>query len=212
MAAFDQITLRTDRLFLRPLGDTDALALFGIFSDPRVTRFLSRPPWSAIDSAHERIVRDSDALRSGKYLCLGIEHAASRRLIGECSLFNLAPQCRRAEVGYSLGFDAWGQGYMNEALAALLDYGFSQLDLNRVEADFDPRNKASARSLERLGFKLEGHLRERWIVEAEVSDTGLYGLLAREWRGAAAALPHRPARSKSATPGAVSGAGGRISQ
>ena len=190
MAAFDQITLRTDRLLLRPLGDTDARALFAIFSDPRVTRFLSRPPWSAIDSAHERIAKDIDALRTGKYLCLGIEHAASHRLIGECSLFNLAPQCRRAELGYTLVFDAWGQGCMNEALAALLDFGISQLGLNRVEADIDPRNQASTRSLERLGFKLEGHLRERWIVDAEVSDTGLYGLLAREWRGAAAALRH----------------------
>ena len=42
-------------------------------------------------------------------------------------------------------------------------------------------NAASARSLERLGFRHEGHLRERWIVDGEVSDTGLYGLLAREW-------------------------------
>ena len=50
-----------------------------------------------------------------------------------------------------------------------------------MEADVDPRNRASVRSLERLGFIKEGHLRERWIVEGEVSDTILYGLLRREW-------------------------------
>ncbi len=50
------------------------------------------------------------------------------------------------------------------------------------EADIDPRNAASAKSLERLGFIKEGHLRERWIVEGEVSDTDLYGLLRSEWR------------------------------
>jgi RimJ/RimL family protein N-acetyltransferase len=70
---------------------------------------------------------------------------------------------------------------MDEALRALLNYGFSQLKLNRVEADIDPRNEASARSLERLGFSKEGYLRERWIVGEEISDSALYGLLHRDW-------------------------------
>ena len=121
-------------------------------------------------------------MTTGKYLCLGLEQVASGRLIGECSLFNLMEQCRRAEVGYTLAFEAWGQGYMNEALNSLLAFGFSQLRLNRIEADIDPRNLASARSLERLGFKKEGYLRERWIVSGEVSDSGLYGLLASDWK------------------------------
>jgi RimJ/RimL family protein N-acetyltransferase len=72
---------------------------------------------------------------------------------------------------------------MQEALGALLDFGFGELDLNRIEADIDPRNSASARTLERLGFTKEGYLRERWIVGEEVSDTAIYGLLRREWRG-----------------------------
>jgi RimJ/RimL family protein N-acetyltransferase len=71
---------------------------------------------------------------------------------------------------------------MHEALLALLDFGFGELDLNRIEADIDPRNSTSARTLERLGFTREGYLRERWIVGDEVSDTALYGLLRREWR------------------------------
>jgi ribosomal-protein-alanine N-acetyltransferase len=87
-------------------------------------------------------------------------------------------------VGYSLASAEWGNGYMQEALTALLDYGFSELDLNRVEADVDPRNAASGRSLERLGFRREGLLRERWIVGGEVSDTALYGLLRKDWEAA----------------------------
>jgi len=71
---------------------------------------------------------------------------------------------------------------MHEALQALLDFGFGELDLNRIEADIDPRNSASARTLERLGLTKEGYLRERWIVGEEVSDTALYGLLRREFR------------------------------
>jgi RimJ/RimL family protein N-acetyltransferase len=70
---------------------------------------------------------------------------------------------------------------MHEALSALLDYGFTELNLNRVEADTDPRNERSARLLERLGFSKEGLFRERFIVDGEVSDSAMYGLLRRDW-------------------------------
>jgi RimJ/RimL family protein N-acetyltransferase len=99
-----------------------------------------------------------------------------------CSLFHFHIPSRRAEVGYALGRPYWGSGYITEALQALLDYAFQTLDLNRLEADIDPRNLASARTLERLGFQKEGHLRERWIVNGEISDTWIYGLLRREWQ------------------------------
>jgi RimJ/RimL family protein N-acetyltransferase len=92
---------------------------------------------------------------------------------------------------------------MHEALQTLLDFGFGVMNLNRVEADIDPRNGASARSLLRLGFRLEGHLRERWIVAGEVSDSALYGLLRAEWRAAPQTDP-RPdpkAAPSSAQPG-----------
>jgi RimJ/RimL family protein N-acetyltransferase len=182
MTSLSQVTLRTERLLLRPLGDVDAPALFEIFSDLRVARYLSRPAWPEIGVAQARIARDIDAMSAGKYVCLGIERAADQKLIGECSLFNLVEQCRRAEIGYALSHMAWGRGYISEALGSLLSFGFDSLALNRMEADIDPRNVASEKTLQRLGFKKEGHLRERWIVNGEVSDSGLYGLLASDWQ------------------------------
>lgn len=181
MRSFEGLTLRTDRLLLRPSRDGDAAALFGIFSDTRVSRYLSRAPWPDIEAARQRIARDLKALPEGDYLCLMLERAADRCLIGECSLFGFFEQCRRAEIGYALAADAWGHGYMHEALTAFIGFGFAELGLNRVEADIDPRNEGSARTLERLGFVKEGHLRERWIVAGEVSDSGLYGLLRADW-------------------------------
>ena len=179
---FASITLRTERLLLRPIRESDADALFAIFSDARVSRYLSHPAWTDISSAHALVERTMTAVNTDKYVYFGIERAVDGKLIGECSLFNLMPQSRRAEVGYTLAHEAWGKGYINEALVALLEFGFTQLDLNRVEADIDPRNVASARTLDRLGFQREGLLRQRWIVGDEVSDTAIYGLLAHEWR------------------------------
>ena len=71
---------------------------------------------------------------------------------------------------------------MQEALRALLDMAFDELQLHRIEADTDPRNDRSMRLLERLGFVKEGHFRERWIVGGEVSDAAMFGLLHRDWR------------------------------
>lgn len=179
---FDQVSLGTERLLLRPLRGEDGVELFEIFSDPTVMRYWSTPPWSSVQVAHEGIARHIQAMASGEYLQLGIERRTDRRLIGTCSLFSFAPQSKRAEVGYALAKAAWGHGYMQEALGALLTYAFSTLELNRIEADIDPRNEGSVRTLRRLGFQQEGYLRERWIVSGEVSDSALYGLLRGEWQ------------------------------
>lgn len=181
--------LSTPRLLLRPLQDSDAEALFAVFSDPAVMRYWSTPPWPDPEHARQRIAGDAAGHAAGEHLALGIVRRADGQLIGRCTLFDRWPSCRRAQVGYGLAASAWGQGFAAEAVGALLDHGFAALDLNRVEADIDPGNAASARMLERLGFTREGLLRERWIVGGETSDSAIYGLLRREWL----ARPGRPA-------------------
>jgi len=179
--SFTHLRLISSRLILRPLRDHDAPALFAIYSNPAVMRYWSAPPWKSVDQAHESIASDIGAMESGRYLRLGLERTEDAALIGTCSLFNLHAESRRAELGYALDSVAWGRGYMNEALLVLVEYAFAELALNRIEADIDPRNETSARSLARLGFRKEGHLRERWIVDGEVSDTAFYGLLRSDW-------------------------------
>ena len=168
MRPFNDLTLSTERLLLRPLRQSDAEALYAMFSDPLVMRYWSNPPWTSLDQARAFIESDISAMEAGEYLRLGIVRREDGALIGQCTFYQFLQQCRRAEMGYSQVATAWGRGFMHEALVALLRFGFEELGLNRVEADIDPRNAASARSLERLGFQREGLLGERWIVEGEV--------------------------------------------
>ncbi len=182
MPSFEQVELRTSRLRLRPLTESDAPALFRIFEDPEVRRYLTRRQWKAVEEAQALIAQDRQALAEGRYLRLGLEPVDGGGIIGECSLFNLAEESRRAEIGYALGMATWGHGYMGEALTALVTFAFAELGLNRLEADIDPRNEASARTLDRLGFRTEGLLRERWIVAGEISDSRIYGLLRLDWQ------------------------------
>lgn len=180
MRSLEAVELTTARLRLRPLGDRDALALFAIYSDPRVMRYWSSPPWDSLETAKTSIANDVADRVAGAHLRLGIEHP-EQGLLGTCTLFGIQRSSRRAELGYALASPHWGNGFMQEALGALIGHGFGALALNRLEADIDPRNAASAKTLQRLGFRLEGHLRERWIVAGEVSDSDLYGLLCRDW-------------------------------
>ena len=182
MPSFSILTLQTARLDLRPLAPADAQALFALKSDPVVMRYGSSPPWTDPQAAVDYIERDLREMAAGKFVQLAIVRREDASVIGTCNLCDFDAQCRRAEVGYSLMVSAWGRGYANEAVAALLDWGFERMQLNRVEADIDPRNTPSARALERLGFVREGHLRERWIVGGEKCDSLIYGLLAREWK------------------------------
>jgi RimJ/RimL family protein N-acetyltransferase len=182
MPPFQPILIPTERLTLRFLKESDLPAVYGIFSHPEVMRYWSYPPWTELSQAQGWLTRVQEGYDSGTALQLGIELQADLALVGTCTLFQFHAASRRAEMGYALGRPYWGAGYMHEALQAFVGYAFLTLELNRLEADIDPRNRASARTLERLGFQKEGHLRERWIVNDEVSDTDLYGLLNRDWQ------------------------------
>jgi [ribosomal protein S5]-alanine N-acetyltransferase len=173
--------LVTSRLQIRRLTLADAPPFFAIFSNAEVMRYWSSPPLAAMAQAEEKIASILAHYEAGDLFQLGVIRKSDAQLIGTCTMHQIHLQNRRAEIGYALGRPYWGHGYMNEAMRAMVDHAFGPLQLHRLEADIDPRNAASARSLARLGFQCEGHLRERWIVGDEVSDSALYGLLAREW-------------------------------
>jgi RimJ/RimL family protein N-acetyltransferase len=177
------VALTTPRLRLRPVGPQDVPGLYAMFSDPEVVRYWSTPPWTSRAQAERLVEEDAADRETGRALRLAVLHADGGALIGTASLFHLDRSNRRAEIGYALLRSAWGHGYAREAVRALVGEAFTGLDLNRLEADIDPRNDASARLLERLGFVREGLLRERWIVAGDVSDSALYGLLRKDWDG-----------------------------
>lgn len=173
------------RVSLRWISSSDTDAFFAIYSHPEVMRYWSTPPLADREVAANLIKKIHEDWKRRIILKWGVALRTDDRLIGSVTLFNLDFNHRRAEVGYALGRDYWGQGYMNEALMALLKHAFEVLDLHRVEADVDPRNAASIKTLERLGFKREGYLRERWQINGEIQDAFFYGLLRQEWVGQA---------------------------
>jgi len=193
MPAFTHVTLQTPRLSLRPFGHADAQAVFQMFTDAKFMEFVASPPFASVDEAHALVTRDRAAMAAGDRIRLGIVLLEDGALIGNCTLFQLDEESKKAEIGYGLLGSAVGKGYMTEALTALLTYGFSTLKLNRVHAEVDPQNVKSVASLERMGFVKEGVLRESCIVNGVVTDAALYGLLQNEWKNRVAGAVHSPA-------------------
>ena len=174
-------TLHTARLRLRPFTAADAPALFALHGDAHVLRYWDAPPWSEPARADRFIAACAEMAEEGSGARLAIDRASDEAFIGWCSLTRWDPVHRSASMGYCLDDTAWGHGYATEAARAVLVWAFEALDLNRVQAETDTRNTASAHVLEKLGFVREGTLREDCIVDGEVSDSWVYGLIRREW-------------------------------
>jgi RimJ/RimL family protein N-acetyltransferase len=174
--------LLTSRLRLRPFADADASELFALQSDASVLRYWDAPPWRERERAERFILACRQMAQEGTGVRLAVERRSDGAFIGWCSLTRWNPGYRSAALGYCFTEAAWGQGYATEAGGALLRWAFDMLDLNRVQAETDTRNVASARVLEKLGFVLEGTMREDCVVDGEVSDSHVYGLLRRDWR------------------------------
>lgn len=174
-------TLTTPRLRLRPFTDGDADALYALHSDRRVLRYWDAPPWRELSRAARFLASCRQIEEDGSGARLAIERAADGAFIGWCGLVRWNPDFRSARLGYCLVEGAWGRGLATEAARAVLGWAFEALPLHRVQAETDTRNAASARVLEKLGFVREGTLREDCIVDGEVSDSWVYGLLRRQW-------------------------------
>jgi RimJ/RimL family protein N-acetyltransferase len=175
-------TLQTARLRLRAFDDADADDVFALHSSPSVLRYWDSPPWTDRARAEKFLARCREIEAEGSGARLAVDRLSDGAFIGWCTLTSWNRDFRSAELGYCFAEAVWGQGYATEAVRAVLTWAYGALDLNRVQAQVDTRNAPSGRVLEKLGFVREGTLREDCIVDGDVSDSWVYGLLRREWR------------------------------
>ncbi|HEX8825096.1 MAG TPA: GNAT family protein [Archangium sp.] len=174
-------TLETPRLRLRWLTEADVPALYELFSNREVTRYWSWSAYTELAQA-ETLLRNVHKFFAERSLFQwGIARREDDKVVGTCTLAELSGQHRRASLGYALDRAHWGQGHGREAVSRVMEFGFTTLELHRLEADVDPRNAGSIKVLEGLGFQREGYQRERYFLDGEVQDAVLYGLLRREW-------------------------------
>lgn len=173
--------LETERLLLLPLTAEYTDFIFQHFSNAAVSQYLlDESPVTDYAQAEEIVQFYVDA--TGKpYNRWVMVQKADHQPIGTCGYHKWDKRNVRAEIGYDLNPDFWGQAYMTEALSAVITMGFEQMGLNRIEALVYVENKRSIRLLQRLGFKQEGVLRDYYYADAKFYDHGLFSLIRKDW-------------------------------
>jgi RimJ/RimL family protein N-acetyltransferase len=192
------LILDTKRLLLRPLRDADVEPFAAYRSDPEVARYQGwDAPYSMEQAAAfiDEMKHKQPAVR-GEWYQLAIELKAGSELIGDCAFHILAADGQQADIGITLARRHQGRGYATEAATRLLDYLFHDLGLHRVGAICDVENLASARLLERLGMRREGHFVENVWFKGRWGSEYLYALVQEEWlqktRGTPVRVERRP--------------------
>ena len=179
-------TLQGQRIRLRQLAEVDIPPLFAIFGDSEVTRYWATPALTDMAAAERLLAEIHENVRIRKGFQWGITLRGDDAVIGTCTLYQPDFTHQRCEIGFALARAHWGVGYATDAIRLAVAHAFDVLEFRRIEADVDPRNHSSLRTLERLGFIREGYLRERYNVNGEIQDSVYLGLLRSDWSGGGA--------------------------
>ena len=169
--------LHTPRLLIREFAPGDEADVHEYASDPEVVRFMPWGPNTPEQSRQffdRRLAPHPDPRWEFE---LAIVLKSEEKVVGGVGLRIRNFTHREGDIGYVLNRRYWNRGIITEAARAMLDFGFGDLGLHRIYATCDPENRGSARVMEKLGMKYEGHLRQNVFEKGRWRDTLLYAIL-----------------------------------
>ena len=174
--------LETARLVLRRFELSDAGAMFNNWAgDPEVTKYLTWPTHGDISDS-EQILSDWTTSYSGENFynwCIVLK--ASSEPIGSIGSHAINEDLNMVQIGYCIGRKWWGQGYVPEALGELVSFFFEEVEVNRIEARYDPRNINSGKVMTKAGLIYEGTLRQTERNNQGICDATYYAILAEDY-------------------------------
>ena len=172
--------LTTERLILRRFIEADAASLFKLRGDAGVMQYIGRPLAKTVDDAVALINVIDDLLAGNNGITWCISLKSDAEFIGSIGFWRIEKENYRAEIGYLLNPIHQGKGIMQEALAAVLTFGFEVMYLHSIQANVNPQNAASVKLLERNNFIREGYFKEDHLLNGSFADTIIYSLLTKK--------------------------------
>ncbi len=183
MSPEQQPTLETKRLVLRPFSLEDAKKVQQLAGDRRIAEMMLTIPHPYEDGmAEEWIPTLAEKFASGEMVDFAITLREGGTLVGAVGL-TINKQHEKAELGYWIGADYWGQGYCTEATGAMVRFGFDYLQLNRVQGHHLTKNPASGRVMLKVGLLYEGRAPQAVKKGDRFEDIALYGIIRSDWNG-----------------------------
>ena len=181
----EQPVLKTPRLLLRPLKLSDASAIQKAASARKIAdTMISLPHPYPPGEAERYIARQQDERKTGHSFTFTIEQQVEGLFCGLVEVRDIDREHSQGELSFWLTVEAWGQGYMSEAVQEVVRYVFEDFGLNRLYAYHMTRNPATGRVLEKNGFKQEGLLHQRVRKWGQFEDVALWAILRQEWEDA----------------------------
>lgn len=144
--------INTARLVLNNIELSDADTVFLLKSHPEVMRYIKRDPYTEVQQAVDNIKMIANQLETKESINWALRHIETKEMIGSISLWNFSKDRKTAEMGYAMKPDFHGNGYMDEAMKAIINYGFYALDLNLIEAFTSQYNESSKKLLLKNNF------------------------------------------------------------
>jgi ribosomal-protein-alanine N-acetyltransferase len=168
--------LETERMRLTPLVAEDTALIFPLMASAEVMAFWDVGEIDDPDVIANIVAGEVEEMAQGRAIYWTLRALGDGQFIGTCDLSEIDRRHKRAEVGFMLGREAWGQGYASEAMQAVVSYAATQ-GLRRLLARTHLGNRRSEALLERLGFVEEGMLRGYVLRDGERRDCRVFGLL-----------------------------------
>ncbi len=175
--------LRGKKVLLRPVMKSDIQYFLKWFNDPEVTQYLlTYLPMT--EMAEEKWIEGQGIGQTKAGFVIEAIEGDSTKPIGSTALNNISPKDHNATFGIAIGDkDYWSKGYGTEAARLIINYGFEQLNLHRINSGAFAFNERSLRMHLRVGFKEEGCQREWVFKNGKFQDHVIFGMLRSEWEG-----------------------------
>ena len=174
-------TLTSDRLVLRKMNISDASDMYDYAKRPELTKYLLWSPHPSAEYSKTFLKFVEKRYRAGQFYDWGVVEKKSGRMIGTCGFTSIDIEHKKAEIGYVINPDFQRLGYAPEAASAVLEFGFSELELNRIECRFMRENEASLKVMKKLGMTFEGYMRDAMRVKGEFRTVGVCSILKEEY-------------------------------
>lgn len=173
--------LTTPRLTMRQMLLADCGDMYEYASRHDVTKYVTWYPHPDRDYTNEYLRYLGNRYAAGMFYDWAIVYEPDCKMVGTCGFTSFNFVADSAEVGYVLNPAYWGKGIMQEALARVLQFGFENLGLNRIEAKYIEDNVRSRHVMEKVGMTFEGVLRQAMLVKGNYVNVGVCSILRSEW-------------------------------
>lgn len=169
-------TLKTERLVLRRLTESDATLIFEYQSDKENFKYVDMSIYTNIEEAQNYIVKMNTGVDDSKWIIWAISDVNTNIILGTISIWNISIDDSKAELGYGLFPGNLGKGIMSEALKKVVEYGFNNMGLKVIEAYTSSINKRSIALLERNNFTKISSFIETETSNGEPMNMVIYGI------------------------------------